>query len=517
MNPNTSKATSRPLGVAQKLVKHAVNEADVYSKVVVLTGEPEAISTQNGRWCFLDALALLSRVVGNLVVVLPECTFQFEKEVRDYCSQAWCQGSLKVAQGDVQQFSATANAVLCIGTKAGMTPSWTVINSNGWIARVSSGASSLPNDLDQPNALGALMAASLGVTEVFKRIYCVPHDVAPLLDKTEFSLFDLTTSPSWIGPPIPNEICLPDTLLVGAGAIGNGIALLMSQMPFRGRVHVIDKQDFADENLGTCILLSLSNWLKQPKATKLASWLRENSQLNVTGEKALIESAKSGETISKLTIDLVLNGLDDSGARREAQKMWPAILIDGGINEIGAAVVQHRLNAEDLACMLCWFEPPKVDEKVQQSSLTGLDMASLSNLDRPLTEDDIEMAAEDKRDWLRKNAREGKTVCSIITEAALSAKLGVDVDEGFRPSVPFVATAASALVVSEAVKALLFPEEPVVSKFQIDSLFLGPKESSMKLRMSPLSHCQCVVHRELINQIRTKRRKPSKLLGATPA
>ena len=507
MNPNISKATSRPLGVAQKLVKHAVNEADVYSKVVVLTGESEAISTENGRWCFLDALALLSRVVGNLVVVLPECPSKFENEVRDYCSQAWRLGSLQVVRGDIRQFPTTTHAVLCIGAKAGLAPLWTVINSNGWVARVSSGVSSLPSDFDQPNALGALMAASLGVTEIFKRIYCVPHDIAPLLDKTEFSLFDLTTSPSRIGPPIPNEINLPDTLLVGAGAIGNGIALLMSQMPFRGRVHVIDKQDYADENLGTCVLLSHSSWLKHPKASRLASWLRENSLLDVTGEKALIESAKAGETIPNLAIDLVLNGLDDSGARREAQKMWPAILIDGGINEIGAAVVQHRLNAEDLACMQCWFEPPKVDERVQQSSLTGLDIASLSNLDRLLTEDDIEMAAEDKREWLRKNAREGKTVCSIITEAALSAKLGVDVDEGFRPSVPFVATTAAALVVSEAVKALLFPDEPVVSKFQIDSLFLGPEKSSMKLRMLPLSHCHCVIHRELINRLHAKRQK----------
>jgi hypothetical protein len=38
--------------------------------------------------------------------------------------------------------------------------------------------------------------------------------------------------------------------------------------------------------------------------------------------------------------------------------------------------------------------------------------------------------------------RLGKTICSIINEARL-ASLGVMVEEGFRPSVPFVATASA--------------------------------------------------------------------------
>ena len=509
MNPNIDKAASRPLGVARKLVSHAINEADIYSKVVILTGEQEVLATQNGRWCFLDALALLSRVVGNLIVVLPACSAQLEAEVENFCTRAWCRGLLRVVRDGDPMLLETSDAILCVGTRARPTLAWTVINSNGWVARVSSGVMSLPGDLEQPNALGALMAASLGVTEVFKRVFGVLHDVAPLLDKTEFSLFELTTSPTWIGPPLPKEILFPDTLLNGAGAIGNGIALLFSQMPIRGRIHVIDKQDYSDENLGTCILLELAGWLGQPKAIRLASWLRENSNLDATGVKGLIESARSGPDVSGFSIDLILNGLDNVKARRDAQGLWPAIIIDGGINEIGAAVVQHRLDQEGLACLMCWFESPKIDERPLQSRLTGLNIASLANTGRLLTEDDIAIAAEDKRDWLRERAKEGKTVCSVISEAALAAKLGVEVEDGFRPSAPFVATAAAAMVVAEAVKALVFPETPVVPKFQIASLFLGPEESAVKLKMVPSASCQCVVHRKMINHLRVKRKKRS--------
>jgi hypothetical protein len=298
-------------------------------------------------------------------------------------------------------------------------------------------------------------------------------------------------------------------LLVGAGAIGNGIALLLSQLPTRGRVHIVDKQDYGDENLGTSILLEREGWLGQPKATRLATWLHENSNLKVTGEKALIESAKSGLEVSGLAVDLILNGLDDVEARRDVQGLWPAVIIDGGINEVGAAVVQHRLDQKQLACLKCWFEPQKVDERLLLRRLTGLNISSKTDMGRLLTEEDIAQAPEDKRDSLRARKKEGKTLCSIFSEAALAAKLGVEVQEGFRPSAPFVATAASAMVVAEAVKALAFPETPVVSMFQIASLFLGPEESLIKLDRLPSASCQCVVHREKIDQLRAKRKNLS--------
>jgi molybdopterin/thiamine biosynthesis adenylyltransferase len=507
VSPDIKKAVSRPLGVAQNLTEYAINVDEIYSRTVVLTGEPGVIATQNGRWCFIDALNILSHVVGNLVVALPEeCSAQFRTAVGNLCSQAWSNGSIRIVNYDAGQLMEASDAVLCVGTIARPSLGWTVINSNGWLARVSSGASHLPNDLEQPNALGALMAASLGVTEIFKRIFCIPHDVAPPLDGIQFSLFDLTTSTTWIGPALPSEIMLPDTLLVGAGAIGNGIALLLSQLPLVGRVHIVDKQDYADENLGTCILMKRLGWLNQPKAKRLASWLRENSSLIVTGEKCLIESAKSGEYIANLSVDLILNGLDNVNARRETQGLWPAIIIDGGINEIGAAVVQHRLDQENLACLMCWFGSPKDEERVQQSHLAGLNTDTLADIDRPSTEDDIATAAENEREWLRTLPGEGKDNCSVISEATLSSQLGVDVDEGFRPSAPFVAAAAAALVVSEAVKALVFPDTPVVPKFQIASLFLGPEDSSIRLKMLPSASCQCVVHHELISQLHAKRR-----------
>src|SRR5579862_4222612 len=89
MTVSVADAISRPMGVAQRLRETPIDEKAVHSKLVVLTGEPATLATPNGRWCFLDSLALLPRTVGQLLVALPkECAWR--DEVQAQCRRAWC-------------------------------------------------------------------------------------------------------------------------------------------------------------------------------------------------------------------------------------------------------------------------------------------------------------------------------------------------------------------------------------------------------------------------------------------
>lgn len=503
MSVSTQHATSRPLGVARGLIGKPIDEHEVYMKLVILTGEPATLATANGRWCFLDVLALLSRVVGHLVVIVPPGMQTLRGEVDTYCQRAWSKHPVSRVEFARPELLAGAHAILNVGAEMRPSLPWTSINSNGWVARVSSDLP-LPLDTGQPNPIAALMAASLGVTEVFKRIFEIPYEIAPLLQRAEFSLWSLTIAPEDLGPPLPPRLRFPDTLLTGAGAIGNAVALLLAHLRVEGRLHIIDRQRYRDENMGTCLLMALAGWLNEPKAVRLAAWLKEHGALTVTAEEIAIEAAIADNRFSGLAIDQVINGLDDVDARRETQRLWPSVIIDGGINEVGAAVVQHWLDRADSACLLCWFEPTKTDEKALQSRWTGLHRDSLRDADRQLTEQDISAAAESKREWLRERQREGKTVCSIMTEAQLAARLGVSANDGFRPSVPFVASASAALVVAAAVKANAFPQAFAPSMFQIGSLFLGPEQNAA-LEREPSERCQCVTHRALIRAVRGSR------------
>jgi len=151
-------------------------------------------------------------------------------------------------------------------------------------------------------------------------------------------------------------------LMVGAGAIGNGIALLLSQLAARGRLHIIDKQEYGRENRGTCVVFDDEEWLESSKAERLASWL-DGAGLVCTGEQAYVADALSGRFAQAMSVELVLNGLDDTDARRDAQLLWPSVIVDGGINAIGAAVTTHRLDRPHGACMRCSFKPTRVNER----------------------------------------------------------------------------------------------------------------------------------------------------------
>lgn len=501
---HTNIASSRPLGVAKSLGAPVLHEATIFSRDVILTGEQAVLETNNGRWCLLNSLRLLCRVVGPLTVVLPQGMDELQKEVRQLAVKVWSRSTVTVVNEVPPAALRKATAILSIGSAVHPHLPWTTINANGWVARVSSGTGVLPTDTGQSNPLAAMMAASLGVTEVFKRVYGIPHENSPLLEATQFSLFELSTSPSSIGPPLPTRLSLPDTVVVGAGAIGNGIALLLSQLPVRGRVHIIDKQVYADENLGTCVVLDDKSWLEKSKAKCLAAWLNKDDGLRCSGEQAFVADARSGTSIKKMSVDLVLNGLDDVQARHDAQLLWPSVLVDGGINAVGVAVVTHRLDRTHGACMRCSFRLPVLDGRVLQARATGLSHNSLdSDHRRQLDELDVAQAEESHRPWLRDQMTQGKTVCATITDAK-SKSLGLNLESGFSPSVPFVATASAALVLAQALKALTYPNSEFTQRFQIESFFIGP-DTSVGVLTPADAGCICVVQRPIIDRMAAMR------------
>lgn len=497
------KAFSRPLAVAHTLSDRALTAADVKAKRVVLAGDGSILSSENGRWALLDSLRLLLRVAGHLTVLLPASATELEREVELIAGAASLSCKVEIVRAPNENALCAADAVLNVGFSGRPELPWTCINSNGWIVRVASTGAALSSDVAQANPIGALGAASIGVAEVFKRIVGIPNGIAPPLDPCEFSLFEYSARFDSPGPRLPKMLHLPNTLMVGGGAIGNGIGLLFSQLPLRGRAHIVDKQPYGDENFGTCVLLDDHGWIGQDKAPRLAEWLKENSSLEVTGERSRINTALAGEKLQALSPELVIDGLDDVGARHDVQLAWPTLLLDGGISDIGFAVVQHRLDDRGLACLRCTFELPQIDHRAQQQAWTGLTLESLGNVDRLLTDEDILRAHSEKRMWLEDQKRLGKTICSMINEARLAA-LGVEVEEGFRPSVPFVATASAVLVVAELIKALMFPQRTYPQTFTVGNIFLG-FDSAAALNRVATPTCECVTHRGLIERVRSRR------------
>ncbi len=123
-----------------------------HDKPVLLTGEPDVLSTANGLDCFLDSLRLLVRVTSHLTISPP---ISFDDLQNECCrlSETIKFGSGTVVIDSAPNFDQYA-AILSIGSRAHADLPWTVINSNGWLARVSSGAVDLSQDCAQPSSLG---------------------------------------------------------------------------------------------------------------------------------------------------------------------------------------------------------------------------------------------------------------------------------------------------------------------------------------------------------------------------
>jgi hypothetical protein len=419
----------------------------------------------------------------------------------------YAQGIVRLVPGQDPDLQ-SATAILNIGPSARTDLPWTAVISNGWVARCSSGGARLPVECSQSNPLGALLAASFGVTEVFKRVYGIPPEVAEPYGEAAFSLFTMSQKFSDVGPPLPAPVILPRTLLVGAGAIGNGVVLLASQLPLAGALSILDKQPFAPENFGTCCLFDVQSWLGKSKAKMLAGWLQERSQMDVEGIESTIQTAMQDDAFTSKNFDLVVNGLDDVMARRDVQKLWPSLLVDGAINSIGASVVTHSMGHRDFACMRCTFSEPQVDLVAAQQRTTGLSQASLNgDANRRLSDEDIEAAKEEFRPWLRDQQRKGATVCSTVA-TGIAQRLGLVFSPDFRPSVPFVATASAALVVGQVLRSLYWPAEPFIHEFQFGSMFIGA-DTGVRISRKAAPDCICTTKRHIIDEVLAERRARS--------
>lgn len=500
-------ASSRPLGVAVELGVAELDADAIYKKRVVLIGELDTLRTSNGQWCFVDSLRLLSRVVGVLEVVVPDGLVELQSEVDELITTIWTLGTVRrVAEWQVA-FDGAA-AILNVGVQVRPDLPWTSILANGWVARCTSGNRPLPSKVDQANPVSCLMAASFGVTEVFKRVYSVPEHVAPPMDNAAFSLFELASEFKDYGPQLPSSIKLPEALILGAGAIGNGVILLLSQLPLTGKVMLMDKQTFAPENFGTCALFDSAAWLGKPKAEMLASWLQSRSALEVNSQMTTIEGALASTAFTN-EVDLVINGLDDVGARRAVQKLWPTLLVDGAINSAGAAVVTHDANHRRFACLRCTFPEPNEDHTELQAKATGLNMRSLEgNQNRLINDEDIAMANESAREGLREQQRSGQTICSTVS-SGVAHTLGLKLAEGFRPSVPFVATASATLVVAQVLRSLLWKEQRFVHELQFSSLFVGASTAVTIGRLAS-PNCECTRNATVIDAIIARRKEKEK-------
>jgi molybdopterin/thiamine biosynthesis adenylyltransferase len=491
----TDLSLSRPVAAAARLRDLAPDHHRYIDKRVLLTGEATVLASANGRHCLQNSLRLLVRTSPNLTIFLPSENKSLLDECRLLADEIAFGGKVEFAseRPNYCEF----HAILSVGTQARTDLPWTVINSNGWLARVSSGATSLPLSIDQANPIGAIAAACLGVTEVFKRLISLKESRGRLVDGLAFSLFTYRCGETEPGPAIPSSLLL-DLLLIGVGAIGNGVVLLLSQLPISGRIAIVDKQLFGKENLGTCILIGQDD-LEQPKAKLAEKHLA--GQLLAVGFHETIEDFEGRLGVEIPFPKMIVTALDDIDPRHRAQGLWPDVIIDGAIGAFPCQVSRHRFG-EDSACMACLFRHlPGPSANEVASRATGLLASRIADAESVVTDADVEAAPTERQGFLRE--RVGKTVCSVVREGVARDISQVEQSAGFSPSVPFVACFSASMMVGELVKEVAGWGSELQTRYQFD-LLRGPM-SGLMLPQEKRSDCGCVTRAKNIERWRLDR------------
>jgi molybdopterin/thiamine biosynthesis adenylyltransferase len=457
---NKELSYSRPRETAQRLGDLAKDRHRFLGKKILLTGEPDILRTTNGRDAFLFSLRLLVRLCPNVSVALLEGQEALLTEAREVAVQ--------VAFGKAVEFRVSVNpaefdAILSVGTRVDPTLPWTTINSNGWLARVSSGDVTLSEECSLANPVGALAAAALGAGEVFKRLIALVRERGALLNGLTFSVLALAANSNDPGPALRDTI-ESDLLVAGGGAIGNGIIALLSRLPITGKIDIVDREKFGEENLGTCLLIGPEH-ITRPKAAVLEAMLKvagKNAQ-GFYGSFADYAASLKGKYPA-----VVLNGLDNIDVRHEVQRtLWPDLIVDGAIGDFGCQVSSHPW-AKNVACLICLFRPPVRSAESVAAEASGLAEDRVRHADEPVSNADVESAPEATKDFLR--ARVGKPICSVVSEA-VAQKISQDTRaRGFEPSVPFVAAFSACMVVAETVSYLSGWPSALDTRFQFDFL-----------------------------------------------
>lgn len=459
---------------------------------VLLTGTREVVASPNGAEMMRSAMLLLMRMTTDLTVAIPpgldELAEVLVHAARDHAWDRAPEFTTAPVAGEGYA------AILSVGGEASTAVPLTVVTSNGWLSRVSSGSTGVPQACDQWNPVGALAAASLGVGEVFKRLLRLKPQRGRLLDGVSFSLWEYGSSDD-PGPQLPTEM-ESDLLVAGAGAIGNGVVHLLSQLPFKGRRRVLDVQKYGDENWGTCLRLTpAAATAGDSKATYL-------SAIWGSGVEPIVARIEDAEKVASWRAPrIVLSGFDNVEARYAVQDLWPDLVIDGAIGpKLECQVSAHPWSGE-IACLRCIFELEHGEraEDVQRR-LTGLSVAALRQASRALSRQDVAEAEAGKREWLL--GQIGQPICSVFEAARQFA--GGELSAGFRPSVPFVATMSACMMVTELVRYLTTGEVGVQPRFFFSALW-GPQQGAFYPE-DRHDDCQCRSRAHLIERVRAGRR-----------
>jgi hypothetical protein len=344
-----------------------------------------------------------------------------------------------------------------------------LVDAHGWLVHVSPTGTGAPwqGQARLPHPASPLMAAALGVGEIFKRVVH-PEELAALT--RTLSLLDYLPA-AGDNPTLPEHLELGELVFFGMGSIACAAVYALLDAPLlSGHATIIDRQTLDDTNPRRYILMHA----KDERARK-AEWA---AGLLESAHPALAVEAIHGEIRDwararrpDAPIGLAIITADSLAGRREAADLLPPLSISATTE--GRTATVNYCDWEAGMCPYCAYAPNRKQRHVNEdyARMTGLSIDRLNGLndryretnqpdrlneiDTTTMEAHCRLPAERFRKWVGRPFREfyeaelGE-IYSAEPVTQTGPRLGM-------PEIvlPFVSAAAGALVASEILRVRL--------------------------------------------------------------
>jgi len=336
-------------------------------------------------------------------------------------------------------------------------------------------------------------AAALGAAEAFKYTAQVLPSRRVLHRHLRICPVTLSSDLA-AAPDLPLGLVL-ELALVGVGAIGTGIVVLLDRIGAQGRLLAVDNQSFGLENRGTYSLGGAAEADAAPWKTDLARQALSRFDV-ILFRRPVSELPAAVDSESVPWFRLVLTALDTAEARRDAQRLWPDRLIDAATGDSMLGIHDHQHGTGP--CLNCFFPPDQAGPSAAQrlADATGLSPERARRGDETLTSEDLAGLTPGQRHKLQPHL--GKPVCGLAQAIGLTRLDAA----GYQPSIPFVSLQAACLSIGCLISGQL--RTPASGNLvQYDGL-IGPQAATIE-QMKPRPGCVCQSRATAIADVRKTR------------
>jgi len=318
----------------------------------------EVAQTYSGQVLALSVANLLSRFCRHVSLIIPAVSLHpllVRSGMTTLLDRIHAEMHGANPFGDFEycnSFGRGIDYLLQLGTpEVGASHPDLVVDGDGWIAFIGQNSESPFAGHNGLNPIGPTAAACLAIADIFKVFTYVRADFR--IRERLLSLFDFASADMTLAPPIsPAMIQLGSAQMIGVGSVGSAILYLLSLMPVKGRIDLIDHQKVEWVNLDRSAIFMTSD-LDRPKVDVGKEWLINSGVQVATYPMTFSEFTKINGR-GKPAPDLILLLANEDNVYTVLQNNFPPLVIYGTTTS-GWGVNLGRHIPLQGECVLCRY------------------------------------------------------------------------------------------------------------------------------------------------------------------